>query len=133
MFWRDSGVTSHTRSWSEYHLSSIVYGWRDAHYSMKIVLKSSIPVILRKKNAYFFAHPHVWHSTTLGSAQTARRLLRQENVSQHRPACTTHRQPSHIHVDRHIFWTNKARTIFMKHQHAGRRSEIPSDIDRQNQ
>ena len=59
--------------------------------------------------------------------------LRPETVSQHRPACTTHRHRSHIHFDPNILCTDKARTIFMKHQHPGRRSEISSDNHQQNQ
>ena len=95
-------------------VSIIVYGWRDAHRSMKIVLTLSKYTCdsPKKKNAYILAYPHVcvfdtmhiagWHSTTLGSAQTSRRLLRQENVAQHRPVqhtmipITHRRRSSHI-------------------------------------
>ena len=58
-------------------------------------------------------------SLTTQGVSYARRLLRQEN--------------SVSYVDPDILRTGKARNFFMKPQHPGRLSEIPSDIDRQNQ
>ena len=88
---------------------------------MKNVLKLSIPL---QKKAHILVHPDVcvfdtihiagWHSTTLGSAQTARRLLRQENVSQHRPVQHIDTDHTYIHVGPHIFCTDKVRTILVK-------------------
>ena len=77
-----------------------------------------------QNNAHILGHLHVcvfdtihiagWHSTTLGSAQTARRLLRQENVSQHRPVQHIDTDHTYIHVGPHIFCTDKVRTILVK-------------------
>ena len=49
------------------------------------------------------------------------------------PACTTHRYRSHTHVDHDTSCTDKARRIYMKPPHPGRRSEISPDISQQNQ
>ena len=68
-------------------VSIIVYGWRNAHYSIKRVSTIGTPVILNKKKRlrYILAHPHVcvfdsmhmagWHSTTLESAKNSKASL----------------------------------------------------------
>ena len=143
VFWRHSGVTSHTVSrWivvrvSPIGVSIIVYGWRDAHCSMKIVLTLSKYTCdsPKKKSPIFWLILTYACSTpcTLqaGTVQRSDQHIQQGVSYTRKMSRNTDRLVQDVDTDHTC--TDKARTIFMKHQHARRRSEISSDIDRPNQ